>query len=621
VRRGNISPGCWWLALVGLVLGPTPLVGAETARPTVANAVRLVGPNQLAPDTHHLVRVEVLLPGKRQWQLADPDQFTVTLQGALELVADPAAVLVNPFAVKVVLATPVPQDGKSQSSPTPPGTGLVRINYQGVMHEERLQIGPQAPVGKLTVSIDPSSSRCVKQQLDGFGGGVMFYDNQWELSSGDELYRWCFADVQTSLLHLLIRPDFEPSNDNDDWQQVDWAEMDFRAAERCLNIAHRAKQIRPQLKLYASLYSPPAWMKTEGTTSGKQGLRPGPSYPQELAEYVFAFLKHAAERDVPIDYLALFNEPDWPHNQDGLYVPDAAQLCQLFGVVTDALEELLSASKDAPPMPRLVFPDALGAGSITRHPKNRAAYLANQQLLQQRVAVWGVHDYWNAAGYWPARFEELREFPPVAGKRIWMTEWAQRYRRGDLASANEYGLQMLNALRRGAQAWLVFEWCHPGGNQSGLISTDWQAAPPRQRYWRSKAYHVFAQIANTTPPGSTVIQPAQMELVGREGDVGEAPIEVLTVRVGDTLVVHLANASGEPLAYSLRWKLKRATNTSLTADGRVTDPLKDNQPLKPTQVEIDADRQTAGIEGVLPANSLLTRRLPLADSNGDTLGF
>lgn len=103
------------------------------------------------------------------------------------------------------------------------------------------------------------------------------------------------------------------------------------------------------------------------------------------------------------------------------------------------------------------------------------------------------------------RYKELRKFPAVGDKPIWMTEWAQRYPHGDVYSDVEYGMKILNALRLGAEAWMVFEWCHPSGNQSGLISTDWSAQPPRQRYWRSKAYYVFQQIANTTPIGSKIV--------------------------------------------------------------------------------------------------------------------
>ena len=94
-----------------------------------------------------------------------------------------------------------------------------------------------------------------------------------------------------------------------------------------------------------------------------------------------------------------------------------------------------------------------------------------------------------------------------------MTEWAQRYPRGDLYSGMEYGRNILNALRLGASAWMAFEWLHPSENQSGLISTQWGEDHPETHYWRSTAYHVFKQIANTSPAGGRVV-PIQADLDG-----------------------------------------------------------------------------------------------------------
>src|SRR5207248_107748 len=118
---------------------------------------------------------------------------------------------------------------------------------------------------------------------------------------------------------------------------------------------------------------------------------------------------------------------------------------------TNALYELVAKDGDIKKSPVYVFPDTLGAGAITRSGVNSKKLQARAKQLA-RVGVWGVHDYWNQAGtYWNDRFRELRAFPGVGTRPIWMTEWAQRFRRGDLASGVEYGTNMLNAVRLGAE--------------------------------------------------------------------------------------------------------------------------------------------------------------------------
>src|SRR5262245_10556227 len=188
-----------------------------------------------------------------------------------------------------------------------------------------------------------------------------------------------------------------------------------------------------------------------------------------------------------------------------MHFTDLGTLVETFHECAKALDTLIAADKELKP-PIYVFPDALGPGAITRGGKNSLKLKERVKLLD-RVGVWGVHDYWNQAGtsYWNDRYKELRAFPGVGVKPIWMTEWGQTERRGDLASAVEFGAHILNALRLGAEAWMVFEWCHPSGNQAGLISTDFNAASPRERYWRSQAYYVFQQIANTSPAGAQVV--------------------------------------------------------------------------------------------------------------------
>jgi hypothetical protein len=388
-------------------------------------------------------------------------------------------------------------------------------------------------------------------------------------------------------------------NDNADWRSLDLSKFDFTSLNRPLRIIKKALERNPELKIYASLYSPPAWMKTNESTNGKGSLKDGLRYRQELAEYVFAYLKRLHEEKITVHYLGFFNEPDFPHTQEGTYFPDLGVLADTFHECAKALDTLIAADSELKKPPIYVFPDVLGPGAITRDPKNSQRLKERAKALD-RVGVWGVHDYWNQTGpYWNLGFKELRTFPGVGARPIWMTEWAQRERHGDLGSAVEYGANILNALRLGAESWMAFEWCHPSGNQSGLISTDFSTKAPRERYWRSKAYHVFRQIANTSPPSAQVVS-----MTGRWKGPSQGKgsgVEYLALKDGQKTIVHLMNTEPIPMTF-------RVSGRGLpeNAEGRLTSPLLNMAEVTAGALKVSRQSNSVTISGTIPAHSLLS---------------
>lgn len=528
---------------------------SAVAQDPTPQAVRLHGPKVLTAGARNLVHVEGLFDGKT-WKEIKPDRFEVQVTGAGKVFADPAGRAMNPIDV-------VCGDG--------PGKVSVEVRSGGRTATRTWAVGTPKPVGPVEVTVEPGKP---SHRFQGFGAGILFYDNQFGITAGDDLVDWCFKDVKTTFLHVLIRPGYEKENDNDDWRTLDPTKFDFGSLDRPLGLIKKALERNPGVKLYASVYSAPAWMKTNGRTSGVGSLKDGLRYRQELAEYVYAYLKHVKSQGVTIHYLGFFNEPDFPHEQEGMHFPDLKVLAETFADVAKALDTLIAADPELKAAaPVYVFPDTLGAGALTRAGKQTQVLAANSKLLS-RVGVWGVHDYWNQSGtYWPVRFRELRALPGVGKKPVWMTEWSQGERHGDLASGVDYGVEILNAVRLGAEAWLAFEWCHPAGNQAGLISTDWGAMAPRERYWRSKAYHVFRQIANTTPAGGTVVASAAQSKATLD-----APVETLAVRSPGGVTVHVMNPGGTPidgrLAVRGAYDLGAAWQTTAAVDMAPIDAAK-----------------------------------------------
>ena len=100
-----------------------------------------------------------------------------------------------------------------------------------------------------------------------------------------------------------------------------------RMQEHVFPIVRAALAINPDLKIMASPWSAPGWMKT--TDSLIQGyLRP--EHYTTYTDYWLRYIRSAAEQGVPTDYLSIQNEPDfepdsypgmrWPAGQRAIFI-------------------------------------------------------------------------------------------------------------------------------------------------------------------------------------------------------------------------------------------------------------------------------------------------------------
>lgn len=96
-----------------------------------------------------------------------------------------------------------------------------------------------------------------------------------------------------------------------------------------------AKSINPQLKLLATPWSPPGWMKSSGSMIGGT-LLPGAYMP--FAGYLVKYIEAYAAAGIHVDYLALQNEPDYlPPDYPGESMTAGVQLDVLKNFVLPAL--------------------------------------------------------------------------------------------------------------------------------------------------------------------------------------------------------------------------------------------------------------------------------------------
>ncbi len=444
--------------------------------------------------------------------------------------------------------------------------------------------------GQEAVRITVNAAR-LRQVFDGLGAGVIFYEGhvtslaaRGKDARQRQLYDDLFARVPTRYLQLMIRETHEPQNDNDDPYKPAFDDKNFAYCKHTIAIARAARERRPDIEFIATLYTPPPWMKTNNAASGggeaRATLRPG--LELELGEYVWAFVAHLHKNGVPVHYLCLANEPDWPHTQPG-YSLTPERNATLFRAVGEYLDKMAAKFPDVP-RPKLVGPNTLSAPGAVRD------YLP--PLLRgagRYLDVVGSHDYDPRGNRWGA----LRK---LAGNRpVWLTEWCPRAKDpspGLINSAAAYGVAMHDAFQGGANAFLAYDWIYPPRDSGeALVHVDWG-----NDYRLTKPYHLFRQWAEPLKPGMHVVEAGA---TGRAA-AGVKPTAFLSAD-GRTLVVHVVNAQDREAAVTLRLLGPFATATG--AARRRTSAEEDVAELPPL----------AGAGGsfadTLPARSMVTYRV------------
>src|SRR3954471_22001315 len=218
--------------------------------------------------------------------------------------------------------------------------------------DRALQLSDQGTVpftrGAPTISVDPRQGF---QTMDGWGASITD-------SSAAVLYRLgkrtrdraMTALFRTDGLSYLRQPmgasDFvdEPHYTYDD---VPPGETDYGL--RRFSIAHDEAQIlpvlrqelllTPRLKVMATPWSPPAWMKTNGSLIGGR-LIDDPTIYRAYADYFVRFITAYARAGVPIDAVTVQNEPQNrnPNGYPGMDMPVAqeAKLVEAIGTAFEA---------------------------------------------------------------------------------------------------------------------------------------------------------------------------------------------------------------------------------------------------------------------------------------------
>ncbi|MGB9457482.1 MAG: carbohydrate-binding protein [Bryobacteraceae bacterium] len=136
----------------------------------------------------------------------------------------------------------------------------------------------------------------------------------------------------------------------------------------------QAKAINPQIKMLGTPWSPPGWMKENGSMVGGTSANAQllPSQYTAFANYLVKYVQAYQAYGVPVDYLTIQNEPLYvPINYPGEYMAALDQLNILESYVLPALAAADITTKilvydhnwDTPTYPETVLADSALAGS------------------------------------------------------------------------------------------------------------------------------------------------------------------------------------------------------------------------------------------------------------------
>jgi glucosylceramidase len=170
---------------------------------------------------------------------------------------------------------------------------------------------------KLTITVDPTLRY---QRMDGFGASItdssasVLYS--LDQATRDSTMRDLFAGNQISFLRQPIGASDFVDGPHYTYDDVPAGQTDFALEHfsidhdksQILPLVRQARALNPELKVMATPWSPPAWMKTNGSLVGGR-LIDDPRIYTAYANYLVKFVQAYRAEGVPIYGLTIQNEP------------------------------------------------------------------------------------------------------------------------------------------------------------------------------------------------------------------------------------------------------------------------------------------------------------------------
>jgi glucosylceramidase len=321
------------------------------------------------------------------------------------------------------------------------------------------------------------------------------------------------------------------------------------------DLAIAAKRINPSLKIMASPWSAPAWMKSP---VGLIGGRLQPAYYDAFADYLLRFADGYAAAGVPLTALTVQNEPAYEAPTYASMRVDAEERARFIG---SALGPKLAQRANAPAL--------LEWDHNWSQPGSPLAVLAHPEATRYLAGVaWHCYGGLPIAQRWvQAAAPTLDAYITECSSGDWQREWPDTFR-------SMIGTVLIEGIRNGARAVLLWNLAldedhgpHVGGcrNCRGLITLAQDGGIERHA-----EYVALAHLGRFVRPGATVVGSTSV----RDGVRSVAFVGA----DGVTLTVLLQNATAQ--AETVTLKLGAHTASLSLAPGvvaTVTGPCPDDR--------------------------------------------
>jgi O-glycosyl hydrolase len=308
------------------------------------------------------------------------------------------------------------------------------------------------PAGRDVVTVDLGTRYQTIDGLGGFGPKKLWWDAPPHY---DQQYLDRIVDeLGTTVLRTQLYWDFEPANDDADPHHADLARFNFGPdSDNGKQIAFIRALAARGVKLIASAWTPPIWMKLEPDDKlasfchGQCGGRLDPTKRDEFAEYLVTYVKLLKEKSgVDLYALSFQNEPLFAQGFESCVYKEADYAKTLEVVGARFRAEGLRT--------KLFGPEHMGSF------KWNAAFF--EHLLDDKDAaryldIFAVHSYVDGvrADYGSAEgWTRMAERVGAAGKPLWMTETSGYD--GSWAKAFDTARALHLALRHGRVAGWVY---------------------------------------------------------------------------------------------------------------------------------------------------------------------
>lgn len=408
------------------------------------------------------------------------------------------------------------------------------------------------------IEIDYSKTYQVIEGFGGFGPKEVWWANTSQYYD-EEFLDLIVNDLGVNIVRTQLYWDFEPANDNDDPDSIDWSGFNFSEN------SNNGKQFRfmrdldkvPGMKQIASIWTPPVWMKLDVDNSlasfcnGQCGGYLNPELYDEFAEYCVAYVKTIKrETDVDLYALSLQNELLFANPFEScVYTPE--QYAEVLKVVGKRFEEEGLETK--------IF-----------GPEHMGSYSWNSELFEAvlddpeargYLDIYAVHGYQDGvnpstgtATGWVNMDQRVREH----GKQLWMTETSGG--EGNWDSDFDMGYTLLLSLKYGKiNAWVYWYL-------SGRVIID---NVPQKRYFIFKNFYKYIR------PGAIMV-----ECTSEDPDI--IPVAFRNEKEGMLTVVLMNNSDDAKIA-ALNFEIPEFVRFFRTSQ---TENFIEVQPLNNGEIEL-----------------------------------